>query len=351
MTRSHMAIIGLAFLMLAPDLNGQIPKKITYQGVVRDVNGDLYPDGPINLLFRIYDATTAGNLHHEEFHSTTNVTIPDTVKNGTFTAVLGPQAVGVYANLDLLSPSIPLWLEIAIWDGFEWDIQLPRTAFTTVLYAASAAEVARADTAGIIIGDNIFPSSGNVGIGTTSPDQLLTIGDGTGNPRLRIYGNDGGVVKQGDMYVNSSGQLVFNSDDTHILFQIDDITRFSLTTTGGTFNDGFEMHFGTSEDTAIEYNVVGANEAWLFASPNSYEAYFGDRNLTATGDITALVPTQADVNLAFLDADEDSYLQIGFHADDTTAIQSNQSLNLQPASGNVCIGPTSPYSKLSVWAD
>lgn len=171
MKRFHIATVGLAMLMLAPILQGQIPKKITYQGVLRDAAGDLVADGSINLLIRIYDdKNLSTNLLHEEFFSSTVPNTPATIKNGVFTVVLGTQATGLYTNLDALDSSIPLWLEIGVWDGSTWDFQSPRTELTTVLYASNAAEAEKVSGT-----ENVFGGSGNVGIGTTTPTALLEL--------------------------------------------------------------------------------------------------------------------------------------------------------------------------------
>jgi hypothetical protein len=57
------------------------------------------------------------------------------------------------------------------------------------------------------------PEGGNVGIGTTGPDALLTIGDGSGNPEIKIYGDKSGTTYYGKAYVHSnSGYFVLEGE-------------------------------------------------------------------------------------------------------------------------------------------
>jgi len=52
--------IALMVLLLAPLSLGQVPKLISYQGVLTDASGTVVPDGNYNLTFKLYDVATGG---------------------------------------------------------------------------------------------------------------------------------------------------------------------------------------------------------------------------------------------------------------------------------------------------
>jgi len=192
-------------------------------------------------------------------------------------------------------------------------------------------------------------NSGNIGILNTAPGQAVQIGDGTGNPKLRMTGADGGGSGNLDMYVNSSGQGVFDSDDSHILFQLSGTSSMVMNVSGVAFNDGKAVIFGTNEEAFIGFDFQNNADTWLIGTPNAnFKTFYAQRHnfSNAASDFSSLGGTHADVNLSFLDADEDSYLQIGYSADDVTMIDSNRNLNLQPGGSNLGVGLTVPTATI-----
>ncbi|MEE9553315.1 MAG: tail fiber domain-containing protein [candidate division Zixibacteria bacterium] len=76
------------------DLITSVPRTMTYQGNLRDIDGNPAPGGDYNIIFRIYDALTDGNLLWDE-------TILVTTSQGSFTAVLGEtEPVNLSFNID-----------------------------------------------------------------------------------------------------------------------------------------------------------------------------------------------------------------------------------------------------------
>src|SRR5210317_1413044 len=62
--------------------SSQVPRQLSYQGLMTDDEGIPLSDGNYNLAFRIYDDRDAGNLLWQEFKTVNTF-------NGVFEVVLG----------------------------------------------------------------------------------------------------------------------------------------------------------------------------------------------------------------------------------------------------------------------
>lgn len=133
---------------------GAVPHLINYQGRLTDTSGKPL-EGSYAVTFRIYDAETVGSMLWEETHAGV------VIQKGIFSVLLGS-----VTNLGLAFDK-QYYLEIKV--GTE--VMSPRQRITSAGYAV------RAEKAEAVSGsENIFPSTGNVGIGTTSPTAKLDIG-------------------------------------------------------------------------------------------------------------------------------------------------------------------------------
>ncbi len=147
---SLIPVLGVQLLL------AQIPQTISYQGVLRNPStGDLY-DGYYDLTFRLYDASVGGTQWWSEAH----VGVP--VAGGIFNVILG--SITTFISTDPKTKfEIPYWLEIAVGASTLSD----RIELTSVPYANRSR--------GVQGYTNVFPSTGNVGIGTTTPAAKLHI--------------------------------------------------------------------------------------------------------------------------------------------------------------------------------
>jgi hypothetical protein len=110
----------------------QIPRTISFQGVLADAAGTLIPDGPQDLTISIYDIATGGT---PLFSETQRVT----VVRGVFNAIIGAtDPAGIPAAIAF---DMPYYLGVRVGSGTELA---PRTPFTSVPYALNAAMAQRA---------------------------------------------------------------------------------------------------------------------------------------------------------------------------------------------------------------
>jgi hypothetical protein len=201
--------------------------KLSVQGVIRLSDGNAVDDGLYPITFKLYDTIVGGNLLWTEIQPTLKVT------SGIYSTILGE-----VTPLDLEFNEF-YFLSLTV-DGEEL---LPRAPLTSAPYSNS------------VLGfDNIFPSTGDVGIGTLNPTHKLEVegdasisgwlgigtdtaiaalhveggfyldgtGSGNGTAYMEARGNNGelltvGIVGgSGDaiVYQRANQELIFGTDDT-----------------------------------------------------------------------------------------------------------------------------------------
>lgn len=160
----------------------QVPQTMSYQGVLRDASGNLINDS-VNLAFSLFSDSTEGTkLWGPEDYYNFNVT------SGIFQVILGSSV-----PLDLAFDT-QYWLQITVNGG----PLSPRTKLTAVPYSLASQSVAG--------GTNIFPATGNVGIGTTSPDWKLVVQDNfDGYARSAFQNVNTGANRRQDIMISTGG--------------------------------------------------------------------------------------------------------------------------------------------------
>jgi hypothetical protein len=114
-------VLWLFILFLLNSAYPQIPKMITYQGLLTDDNGNPRPTGRYDFIFSLFTDSSGGN-------SLWTQTEQLQVQNGIFVALLGSKTI---LNLPFKSP---YWLAVSV-DG---KSLLPRTRLTSIAYCFMA---------------------------------------------------------------------------------------------------------------------------------------------------------------------------------------------------------------------
>jgi len=271
-------IIFISALLLASAAHAQIPKSINYQGVLTDDTEVVVPDGSYELNLRLYTVASGG-------YAVWSCTETVTVSKGIFNAVLGNSCV---LALDF---SEQYYLGISV----EGEAELtPRTPLSSSAYSLSSLSVAGVE--------NVFPSDGNVGIGTTTPPYRLTI-HGNSQVGIRYNGYDsswssiyvngaaGGKPNYGYMRNNVliASHHVDGSDVWHLRFSPDNV--FSVSSAGHTgigsgVSPGMEMLTVGGAVTLgnSEANTTGA----LRWTGSDFEGYDGSAWQSLTGSGSSL---------------------------------------------------------------
>ena len=222
------------FLCLAFSFQLQA-QTLSIQGVIKNSDGTAAEDGDYSITFRLYTVATGGSHVWEETQNAVEV------NGGTYSALLGS------------SVSFPAFSATAYYIGISieggQELQ-PRSQLTAAPFALS-----------LIGDDNIFPNTGNVGIGTISPNAKLHVigvsqldGNSSFNGRINTNGNwiSGNGQDQGIQIGTSSGIVKFNKT----------INTNNQWISGDGGNEGIKIHangnvgIGTS-NPAAKLDVIG----------------------------------------------------------------------------------------------
>jgi len=307
------ALLVLTFPFIS---HAQIPRTLSYQGVLTDNAGKPRPDGNYTFKFCLFGSNSGGSpIWCEE------KTLQ--VKNGLFSTLLGDKTpFGAAVKFDK-----QYWLGIQV--GNEPELS-PRIALTSVGYSFSSL---RADTASVSVasladttwrhsGFDIYRPNGNVGIGTISPTEKLDIQDG----RLRVANTQ--------IYDNEINRY---GDDALLI-------QYRNAATGG-FPAG---------NTIINRN--GGNVGIGTTNPSSKLEILGGPSWTSNNWTKSLKLNPGSV----IQFDAASALKFGIGASEsgnslylfTTTTESNDApanyKMVMNADGNVGIGTTSPTERLDI---
>lgn len=215
----------------------------------------------------------------------------------------------------------------------------------------------------------VFTDSGHVGIGTTSPEQHLTV-SGDGTQRMLVQSNTGqaGIEIRGS---SGNGQMLYQptgSNDLRIWSSQDTITFTDDGKVGigtSTPESGLHIQHSDALGTQVYLQPKDANDRAIVgfyendgnplytvgAREDSGTLFFSSGNLDPTSDTAPTLALLSNGNVGI--GNTNILARFAVHASGTADIlnlfeSSGAEVFTVLESGNVGIGTTSPYTKLSV---
>jgi hypothetical protein len=175
-----------------------IPTAFSYQGTLRDANGNLI-NGTVNLSLRLYGVVTGGNPLYSENFANVNV------RSGLFTVIVGDAQVLPASVFN----TFPLYIGIQVNNDAE---MLPRQRMHPVPYAMQSSSAQNAVTADNLAQGGGVPGSVSFGAGgakainfpdggkITDSANGMTLSGGGANKTVTVEGgwSAGAILDQGD---------------------------------------------------------------------------------------------------------------------------------------------------------
>jgi hypothetical protein len=302
MKRVIYFLLTLLLVLFVNNAIAQIPRVISYQGMLMGSNEQPVPEGQYKLTFNIYDE--ANTLLWTEVHNQVFV------GGGLFQVLLGT-----------ITPfNIPFdkayFLGIQVGSDPEMQPQMP---ITSSAYSFSAGQVL-----GI---NNVFPSIGNVSIGTLNPDPqyilhvagLARFDLPTGQVNISTPGGWPGIIA-----ITPAGHrrdIIFDDQSPGgggIRLLTSSSSSAPTAVNGITIDEDGEVGIGTGFPTAkldIDFGATGAIKAgtplgqgpgWIMMAPNGHRRDVVAGNAFYIG----VSKTSGAANTHFI-IDEDGYVGIG----------------------------------------
>ena len=275
----------LVLVFSVENIWSQVPKTISYQGILTDAGGIAVPDGYYSLTFGIYDVSSGGSSLWQEVQPTV------AVSKGVFNVILGS-----VTTLNLAFDK-PYWLGIRVGTGSGMS---PRIALTSSTYSLNSDKVK--GTA------NVFPGSGNVGIGTTSPGEKLEVAGVIKSSSGGFKFPDGSIQTTASTSEGTTGDNLGN----HTATQNVKLSQHWLSGDGD--NEGVYVTnsgvvgIGTSNPaTKLHLKGTGPTDAVLFFEPGEWNSV-GDYGEVRFGDERHYIRGEYNQGMTFFDANKFQFM-------------------------------------------
>jgi len=240
------------------------------QGVLRDPVGRTVEDGAYSMTFKIYDQEVGGTALWTETHATIDIA------HGVYVVELG-----TVTSMSGLTFGSQYYIGISVEGGQELEPRMKLSNSPTTMAVLGV--------------DNVFPSSGNVGVGTADPQAGLDIiTQNTDDDLLKITSSGGEnrsvrVDNEGNLIINSGSVIQFASDGTSLASADFGGSATALSTPGDANITADALNEGTGN---INFKIADATKATIDHDGNT--GFTGD--VTTTGEISAATLTAPSVS-------------------------------------------------------
>jgi hypothetical protein len=224
---------------------------MNYQAVVRNASGDIRANENVQFEFELLQGSATGTVVYTETH--------DTITNdyGLISVIIGKGTTAdVFEDIDWASG--PYFIKVSV-DGTE----MGTSQLVSVPYALHAQTVAEEDTSlWSENGTDIYYNSGNVGVGTTTPNVALQVNTASGTSYARISDatNTDGGLRVG---LNGTGEAYILNDNANKGLNIGTEGSFdvSIDQDGNAVFREKVMHnsVGTAHLLPVAYGLINAN--------------------------------------------------------------------------------------------
>ena len=259
---------------------------IALQGILRDPNGTTVTDGSYSLTIKLYEEVTGGTPVFTEVIGSA------AIQNGVFSIEIGATSASS-SDLDQVPFNTTYYVGVTVESGTEMT---PRTKLTVSPYSMA-----------MYGSSNIIPNTGNVGLGTLSPQAVVHIKDvenNSGEDLLLIEDNSGGdqirVEDDGTLTLPTIGSKVGigtatpsamldissagSSDDFVVIKDGSNNQKFVVESDGSLIiPDGGSVGVGTSTPAAALDIKSSSNQDVLSIKTSDGTEVF---DVDATGDMT-----------------------------------------------------------------
>ena len=283
---------------------------IALQGILRDPNGTTVTDGSYSLTIKLYEDVTGGTPVFTEVIGSA------AVQNGVFSIEIGATSASS-SDLDQVPFNTTYYVGVTVESGTEMT---PRTKLTVSPYSMA-----------MYGSSNIIPNTGNVGLGTLSPQAVVHIKDvenNSGEDLLLIEDNSGG------------DQIRVEDDGTLTLPTI-----------------GSKVGIGTATPSAmLDISSAGSSDDFVVIKDGSNNQKFvveSDGTLTLptvgskVGIGTATPSAMLDISSA---GSSDDFVVIKDGSNNQKFVVENDGSLIIPDGGSVGVGTSAPAAALDIKA-
>jgi len=262
----------------------QSPQSFSFQAVVRDGSGDLVTSSPVGMRISLLQGSEIGSAVYVETHT------PTTNANGLASVQVGGGNVvsGTFASINWAAGPYYIKSETDPNGGTSYSITGTQQLLSVpyALYAANAGDGGLPDgsaagntpywngTSWVTNSSNIFNNGGNVGIGTSSPAEKVSVsGNLNFTGKAEIYASDRNhmIVLRGLQDGTSTNQTSYYQWGDHVFYAGGNVAtqpeRLRVTGTGnvGIGNSNPQNRLQVSGNLHMDGNAI-----YLRANPANY---------------------------------------------------------------------------------